>query len=206
MNESKPRRRYGARGTRSTRGYSERDLQAATLELLRRRGWRAYHTFDSRRSEPGFPDIVAVRAGVLLAIECKTDAGVVSPDQAAWLLEFGRVRIVDAIVLRPAPTYDDLVRYLEIWEAQGDRTEPEPDADRRASRGGGRPDRGETGTAAETRTSRRRSSGSRRSPRPPRSPASDPVGADSADDSDPAARHPGESSPAGASAGRRRPA
>lgn len=45
----------------SPRWVRERDFQAAVMELARLLGWRVYHTWDSRKSEPGFPDLVLVR-------------------------------------------------------------------------------------------------------------------------------------------------
>jgi hypothetical protein len=47
-------------------------------------GWFVYHTYDSRRSEPGFPDLTMVHSGVVFA-ELKTDKGRLTADQEAWL-------------------------------------------------------------------------------------------------------------------------
>jgi hypothetical protein len=55
------------------------------LQLAHLQGWRCYHTFDSRRSAPGFPDLVLVRGESLLFVECETDRGGVSPAQAQWI-------------------------------------------------------------------------------------------------------------------------
>jgi len=67
---------------------SERDFQAGVLKLARFHGFELrYHTHDSRRSAPGFPDLVLVntRAGRVLFRELKTNKGRVTPDQQAWL-------------------------------------------------------------------------------------------------------------------------
>ena len=66
---------------------SEREFQAAVVELAEWQGWLVYHTHDSRRSAAGFPDLVAVhgQTGELLFAELKTARGRVSPDQRAWL-------------------------------------------------------------------------------------------------------------------------
>lgn len=48
-------------------GPLEKDVQATIVELARMCGWFVYHTFDSRRSEPGFPDLVLVRERVVYA-------------------------------------------------------------------------------------------------------------------------------------------
>ena len=69
----------------------EKDFLATVITLLERFGWLAYHTHDSRRSVPGFPDIVALRQGRLLALELKMPNGRVSKAQQHWLEEFDKV-------------------------------------------------------------------------------------------------------------------
>lgn len=64
---------------------TEKQLQAAIVKTARLLGWRVYHTFDSRRSEPGFPDLTMVRGRLLIFAELKTDKGKVSAAQEAWL-------------------------------------------------------------------------------------------------------------------------
>lgn len=64
---------------------TERELQDAILELAKVRGWLAYHTHDSRKSQPGFPDLVLVRDGRLIFAELKSAKGQVSPAQRVWL-------------------------------------------------------------------------------------------------------------------------
>jgi VRR-NUC domain len=61
------------------------------LQLAQLYGWRAYHTLNSKGSEPGFPDLVLVRPPELLVVELKTDKGRVRPAQREWLdaLELG---------------------------------------------------------------------------------------------------------------------
>lgn len=63
---------------------TEKDFQAAVVEFLRLKGWLVYHPYDSRRSEPGFPDLVCVRERVVW-IELKVDGGRLSPHQRKWL-------------------------------------------------------------------------------------------------------------------------
>jgi hypothetical protein len=64
---------------------SERGFMESLLMYARLMGWRVYHTHDSRRSEEGFPDLVMVRRGVEIFVELKTESGVVSGEQQAWL-------------------------------------------------------------------------------------------------------------------------
>lgn len=68
---------------------SERTLQARVLELARRYGWRSYHTWSSRRSAKGFPDLVLCRPPRLLCVELKTMRGKVAPEQRLWLGDLG---------------------------------------------------------------------------------------------------------------------
>lgn len=64
--------------------FTESQLQAAVVQLARLRGWLVYHTYDSRRSHAGFPDLVLVRERVVFA-ELKAEKGVLSPQQSTWL-------------------------------------------------------------------------------------------------------------------------
>lgn len=64
---------------------SEKDLQDKIIKLARLLGWRVYHTYDSRRSAHGFPDLVLVRRGRLIFAELKTDKGRITRDQQVWL-------------------------------------------------------------------------------------------------------------------------
>ena len=63
----------------------EAEFQAAVIELAELQGWRCYHTHDSRRSQPGYPDLTLCRPPRLIFAECKTDTGRTSDDQDAWL-------------------------------------------------------------------------------------------------------------------------
>lgn len=63
---------------------SEKQWQAQVIDAARLLGWHAYHTHDSRRSEPGWPDLALVRDRLVMA-ELKTDTGRVSAAQQRWL-------------------------------------------------------------------------------------------------------------------------
>lgn len=81
---------------------TEKDFQATVLELARVLGWRCYHTHDSRRSEPGFPDIVAVRPPRVIYAELKTERGRLTPTQRDWLSLLKGCPGVEAHVWRPS--------------------------------------------------------------------------------------------------------
>lgn len=80
---------------------SEQAFQAQVLDLARLTGWLCYHTFDSRRSAPGFPDLVLVRPPVIIFAELKTDAGTLRPEQHGWLDALGACPGVDVFLWRP---------------------------------------------------------------------------------------------------------
>ena len=46
-----------------------------------------YHTYDSRKSEPGFPDLVLVRRGRIIFAELKRRGGQLTGAQGRWLNE-----------------------------------------------------------------------------------------------------------------------
>jgi len=84
------------------RHVTERAFQQQITELADLCGWRWYHTFDSRRSPAGFPDLVLVRRGRLIFLEVKPESGRVTRPQAAWLLDLAQVPGVVALVVRPS--------------------------------------------------------------------------------------------------------
>ena len=64
---------------------TEAEFQQAVVELAELCGWLVYHTYDSRRSAPGFPDLVLARQNVLLFWELKVSKGRATPAQRGWL-------------------------------------------------------------------------------------------------------------------------
>lgn len=85
----------------------EAEFMREVLRYLRVRGWGAgpeppYHTHDSTGSPKGFPDIVAIRDGHGLALECKSQHGRVPPEQANWILAFSTIPGFIAAVIRPS--------------------------------------------------------------------------------------------------------
>ena len=102
------------------RDMSEASLQRRILGLARELGWKAYHTHDSRRSQPGWPDLALVsptRRRFLVA-ELKTERGRVSPDQTRWLTWLARAG-VETHVWRPADLLDgSIIRALTQQNTQ----------------------------------------------------------------------------------------
>ena len=77
---------------------TEKAFQAQVVELARLCGWKAYHTFDSRRSDPGFPDLVLVREKELVIAELKADRGKTTPAQDAWIAALSWVALANLYV------------------------------------------------------------------------------------------------------------
>lgn len=62
---------------------TEAELQRLVADLCAQLGLAHYHTFNSQRSEPGFPDCVIV-GGAILFRELKSREGVLKPEQRRW--------------------------------------------------------------------------------------------------------------------------
>ena len=80
---------------------SERAFQRQVAELAELTGWRVYHTYDSRRSSPGFPDLVLVRAPRVIFAELKRERGRVTAAQREWADELGQCPGVEYYLWRP---------------------------------------------------------------------------------------------------------
>ena len=81
---------------------SEAEFQWRITKLAALYGWRVYHTYDSRRSQPGFPDLVLVRPPRLLFVELKSATGRPTAAQQEWLMALAGVTRVDARIWRPS--------------------------------------------------------------------------------------------------------
>ena len=82
------------------RGYGEKDFQEEVIWLAGVLGWRVYHTYDSRRSEPGFPDLVLLKGDRLVFAELKVGRRGTTAAQQSWLEEL-REAGCDARLWRP---------------------------------------------------------------------------------------------------------
>lgn len=71
------------------RAMTERQWMAQVEQFAVHRGWAKYHTFDSRRSDAGFPDLVLTRAipgdRRIVFAELKAMNGKLSAAQRSWL-------------------------------------------------------------------------------------------------------------------------
>ena len=89
----------------------EASLLAHVREQARLNGWLVYHTQDSRGSEPGFPDIVAVRPNVVLFSELKRETEKPTTEQVIWGDVLSHASRVDYRLWRPSDA-DEITRYF----------------------------------------------------------------------------------------------
>ena len=79
----------------------EKGFLQAVRELARHAGWLEFHDHDSRKSTPGFPDLVLVKPPSLVLAELKTARGVLTPAQRVWCAALQACG-VEVYVWRPA--------------------------------------------------------------------------------------------------------
>lgn len=79
----------------------EEILLAKVIALAKITGWKAYHTRDSRKSEPGFPDLVLTNGEDVLIWELKDNRRKPTVDQERWLNLFQHTGKVEAGLYRP---------------------------------------------------------------------------------------------------------
>ncbi len=95
-------------------------LQQNTVELFRKCGWLVHHNYDSRHSEPGFPDMVAVKKPAVCFVEFKGPKGKLTkaklnkhkrlmPGQEDWFNELQGCPSVLSFVWRP-DQWDEIVK------------------------------------------------------------------------------------------------
>ena len=107
---------------------TEKQFQAGVIKLARSCKWQVYHTYDSRRSQAGFPDLVLVR-DVCLFRELKTNSGKVSAAQKQWIETLAAAGC-DVAIWRP----DDWPTIIDtLTQRRRSRDTTDPDASSVAS-------------------------------------------------------------------------
>ena len=104
---------------------TETEFQAQVIELATTLGWLVYHTYDSRRSVYGFPDLVLVRCGRVIFMELKSEKGRLDtrrrysprtgralPNQKDWKDAFEACPDVEYYLYRPRH-WDELMEVLK---------------------------------------------------------------------------------------------
>lgn len=98
----------GTVGPAALKDVSEKEFMEQVVKAARWLGCLVFHTYDSRRCSPGFPDLVIVRGRIVFA-ELKTEIGRVTPEQQTWIQSLRRAG-VECHVWRPS----DMDRIIEI--------------------------------------------------------------------------------------------
>jgi hypothetical protein len=94
---------------------SEAAFQRQIEQLAGFYGWTTYHTHDSRRSAPGFPDLVLVRPPELIFAELKTDKGRIRPEQQQWLTMLYEVSVAVERAVSRGPVSDELDPRIDTY-------------------------------------------------------------------------------------------
>jgi hypothetical protein len=90
----------------------EKEWMQEIIQIARWLNYLAYHTYDSRRSEFGYPDLTLCRLPPrprFVLIEAKTEKGRLTPSQKTWL-EGAQAAGIEAYIFRPS----DRDRLIEI--------------------------------------------------------------------------------------------
>ena len=90
---------------------SEKSWQTWVVDRARLSRWDVYHTFDSRRSEAGWPDLALVRPPRFILAELKTETGRLSPAQRQWRRKLLRCPGIETYLWRPSDR-DDITEIL----------------------------------------------------------------------------------------------
>ena len=80
-----------------TRKREEDDTLGQMRQVFEAMGFLTYHTYDSRRCPPGFPDLWVIGFGKLLVLELKAGRNTTTTEQDRWLAEL-RAAGIDARV------------------------------------------------------------------------------------------------------------
>ena len=87
------------------RTMSERELGQTIREMAQAFGWLVYQVLDTReyakRTSKGIPDQFIARPGRALALELKTERGIVTPDQELWVATLNSTPGITSAVIRP---------------------------------------------------------------------------------------------------------
>ena len=81
---------------------TEKEFLAQVVELAEVLGFRSYHTFDSRRSAAGFPDLVLVRPPRVIFAELKRQNGRVTIPQHLWFHDLDECPGVEVYIWKPS--------------------------------------------------------------------------------------------------------
>jgi hypothetical protein len=88
---------------------SEAAFQAQLIGAAKWMGWRIFHVHDSRRTQPGFPDLCLVKPPRIIFAELKMEKGKTTKEQEQWLAALKECPGVEAYLFRPSDWSDILM-------------------------------------------------------------------------------------------------
>jgi len=89
--------------------HETKEFQPAVVKLLTDNDWLVYHTYDSRKSKEGFPDLLAIKGAYLLVSELKSFKGKTTEAQDKWLSAFEKVRTITVRLWKPGIHNDEII-------------------------------------------------------------------------------------------------
>ena len=90
----------------------EKAFMSQIIDLAERTGWLVYHTYDSRRSQKGFPDLVLVRPPEIIFAELKSQSGRLTDEQADWLNALSQIEKSPIIAVWRPDDIEVVAKYL----------------------------------------------------------------------------------------------
>ena len=96
---------------------TEKEFQAAVVKHAKMVGWMVYHTWNSRHSPAGFPDLILLRHDRMVVAELKRGNEKVGNDQMLWLTAFAEAG-ADSYVWRGTGNFQDIVDVLHAAKAK----------------------------------------------------------------------------------------
>ena len=91
---------------------TEKQFEQQIHDLARRLGYKYYHTYRSKFSEPGYPDCTLLKNGRLIFAELKSEKGTPTDAQEEWLESLRRVPGVEVYLWKPGD-WPTIVRILQ---------------------------------------------------------------------------------------------
>ena len=92
---------------------TEKSFQQQVVDYARLQGWFVYHTYNSRRSTPGFPDLTLVRAPRVIFAELKVGKGRLSMHQSVWRERLLACEGIEYYLWRP-DSWDEIEEVLKL--------------------------------------------------------------------------------------------
>ena len=90
---------------------TEKAFLAFVTDVANAGSWLTYHTYDSRRSQAGFPDLVMSKNGRVIFAELKTQKGRIRKEQQHWIDVLTQNPSIEVYLWRPSDS-DQIIQTL----------------------------------------------------------------------------------------------